>query len=66
MKGVCLSREEGAIKDSVIKLNYLFTISKSMILKTLFSLSKEKGGVRRINQTLKRAHHLIIFGTNFL
>jgi mRNA interferase MazF len=42
MKGVILTKKEGAIKDSVIKLNYIFTISKSMISETLFHLSKEK------------------------
>jgi len=42
MKGVILTKKEGAIKDSIIKLNYIFTISKSMISKTLFHLSKEK------------------------
>lgn len=42
MKGIPLSKQEGAVKDSVIKLNYIFTISRAMILKTLFHLSKEK------------------------
>jgi mRNA interferase MazF len=42
MKGISLTKKEGAIKDSVIKLNYIFTISKIMIKKTLFSLTKEK------------------------
>lgn len=42
MKGIPLAKKEGAVKDSVIKLNYLFTISKLMIEKPLFSLSKEK------------------------
>lgn len=42
MKGIPLSRTEGAVKDSVIKLNYIFTISTKMILKRLFSLSPEK------------------------
>ena len=42
MSGVPLSKEEGAIKNSVIKLNYIFTISKTMISKTLFQLNKEK------------------------
>ena len=41
MKGVLLTKKEGAIKNSVIKLNYIFTISKAMISKTLFHLSKE-------------------------
>ena len=42
MKGIPLTKKEGAVKDSVIKLNYIFTISKVMIEKALFSLSKEK------------------------
>lgn len=42
MKGIPLTREEGAIKDSVIKLNYIFTISNEMAPKVLFQLSKEK------------------------
>jgi mRNA interferase MazF len=42
MKGIPLSKTEGAIKDSVIKLNYIFTISTEMITKVLFPLSTEK------------------------
>ena len=42
MKGVSLTKKEGAIKNSVIKLNYIFTVSEAMIEKVLFSLSKEK------------------------
>jgi len=42
MKGIPLTRKEGAIKDSVIKLNYIFTVSSMMIKKRLFSLSEEK------------------------
>lgn len=42
MKGIPLAKREGAIKDSVIKLNYVFTISKAMIEKTLFSINPEK------------------------
>ena len=42
MKGIPLTKQEGAVKDSIIKLNYIFTISKTMIEKTLFSLSKKK------------------------
>ena len=42
MKGIPLLKKEGAIKDSVIKLNYIFTISEKMIAKTLFSISSEK------------------------
>ena len=42
MKGIPLTKKEGAVKDSVIKLNYIFTVSKAMISKTLFHLNKEK------------------------
>ncbi len=44
MGGVPLSRGDGAIKDSVIKLNYIFTISSAMISKVLFHLPEEKKG----------------------
>ncbi len=42
MKGVQLTKKEGAVKESVIKLNYIFTISDKMIKKNLFKLSKKK------------------------
>ncbi len=42
MDGIPLSKKEGAVKDSVIKLNYIFTISEAMAQKILFSISKEK------------------------
>jgi mRNA interferase MazF len=42
LKGIPLGKSEGAIKDSVIKLNYIFTISDEMANKVLFHLSKEK------------------------
>ena len=42
MKGIPLTKKEGAVKDSVIKLNYIFTISEMMVEKVIFSLSKEK------------------------
>jgi len=42
MNGIPLSKKEGAIKNSVIKINYLFTISEKMVEKFLFYLSKEK------------------------
>lgn len=41
-KGIPLSKNKGAIKDSVIKLNYIFTISEEMISKVVLHLSKEK------------------------
>ena len=42
MKGIPLLKKEGAAKDSVIKLNYIFTISEKMVKKALFSVSAEK------------------------
>jgi mRNA interferase MazF len=42
MKGIPLTKSEGAIKDSIIKLNYIFTISNEMVSKVVFHLSKEK------------------------
>ena len=42
MEGLELTKKEGAIKDSVIKLNYIFTISDKMVKKLLFALTKEK------------------------
>ena len=42
MEGISITKEEGAFKNSVIKLNYIFTVSEKMIEKTLFHLSSEK------------------------
>ncbi len=42
MKGVPITKAEGAAQDSVIKLNYIFTITSDTIIKTVFHLSKEK------------------------
>ena len=42
MEGIPLTKKEGAIKDSIIKINYIFTISDKMVKKYLFSLSNEK------------------------
>lgn len=42
MKGIVLTKEEGAVKDSVIKTNYIFTISGMAIKKRLFALSPQK------------------------
>lgn len=42
MKGIPMLKKEGAAKDSVIKLNYIFTISEKMIEKKIFALPSEK------------------------
>jgi len=57
MKGVPLSKQEGAIQDSVIKLNYIFTISAAMVSKTLFHLTTKKKQLV-YNELLKRLHEL--------
>ena len=53
MGGIPLTKKEGAIKESVIKLNYIFTISEKMVKKTLFSLSNEKKKII-INEIIKK------------
>jgi len=57
MKGIPLSKSEGAVKDSVIKLNYIFTISNEMASKVLFHLRKEKKQLI-FNELTKRLGHL--------
>lgn len=42
MKGIPLTKKEGAVKNSIIKLNYIFTVSEVMIEKVLFSISPKK------------------------
>lgn len=42
MEGISLTKNEGAIKDSIIKLNYIFTVSEAMAEKILFTISQEK------------------------
>lgn len=42
MKGIPLTKKEGAARDSVIKLNYVFTVSQAMVSRVLFHLSREK------------------------
>jgi len=42
MKGIPLTKKDGALKESIVKLNYIFTISEKMVKKFLFKLSNEK------------------------
>mgnify|MGYP001596537301 CR=1 FL=1 len=42
MKGIPLAKGEGMLNDSVIKLNYIFTISSKYILKQFFTISENK------------------------
>jgi mRNA interferase MazF len=42
MKGILITKREGLPKDSIIKLNYIFTISEKMVKKYLINISEEK------------------------
>lgn len=42
MRGIPLIKAEGVIKDCVIKLNYIFTITNIMVEKIFFKLSSQK------------------------
>ena len=42
MQGIPLLQSEGAIKDSIIKTNYIFTISENMVHKKFFTITSEK------------------------
>ena len=42
MQGISLSIDEGAVRESIIKTNYLFTVGKIIIVRKLFKLKKEK------------------------
>ena len=48
MKGIFLPKEEGLIVDSIIKVNYIFTIDKNDILKKITTVDK-----KYINQVCK-------------
>ena len=59
MEGVKILKKDGAIKDSVIKLNYIFTISRNMVSKVLFHLNQEKK--KKVFEELKdRLNRLVI------
>ncbi len=53
MQGISLTTKDGMIKNSVIKLNYIFTVSKQMVSKLLFHLPKEKK-IEVFNELTKR------------
>jgi len=42
MKGIPLTKKDGAQKESIIKINYIFTISEKMAKRFLFHLPKDK------------------------
>ncbi len=42
MNGIRISVKEGAAQESILKLNYIFTIADNAVLKTAFHLSADK------------------------
>ena len=56
MQGIALSKKEGAIQDSVIKTNYIFTLTEKAVEKKLFRLTNEKRMqlFESLNQRLSR------------
>jgi len=53
MKGILITKRDGLPKDSIIKLNYIFTISEKMIKKFLINISEEKKKIIK-NELIKR------------
>lgn len=53
MRGIAVTRKEGLPRDSIIKLNYIFTISEKMIKKFLLNLSDEKKNLVK-NELIKK------------
>jgi|SRR3989338_4315302 len=45
MKGVPVTKSEGLPLNSIIKLNYIFTISEKMIIKPFFAISEQKKAI---------------------
>ena len=58
MNGIPITVKEGASQDSILKLNYIFTITNETILKTVFHLGKEKRQIV-FNELQKRLHGLV-------
>jgi len=42
MKGIPISKKEGLPKESIIKLNYIFTVSENMVKRFLLRISENK------------------------
>ena len=42
MRGIKITKKEGAVMESILKLNYIFTISEAMVRKKLFSVPDSK------------------------
>ena len=56
MEGIPLTKKEGAVVDSIIKINYIFTISEKMVKKRLFALTMEKKKIV-VDEIVKRLNN---------
>jgi mRNA interferase MazF len=52
MKGIPITKKEGLPRESIIKLNYIFTVHEKMIKRFLIQLSEDKK--KRIRQEFMR------------
>jgi mRNA interferase MazF len=57
MNGIPISVKDGAAQDSIIKLNYILTITNEAILKTVFHLNKTKSDLV-FNELVKKLNDL--------
>ena len=57
MSGIKLTKKDEAIKDSVIKTNYIFTLTEKAIEKPLFTLNKQKK--QELYKELEKKLHLL-------
>jgi mRNA-degrading endonuclease toxin of MazEF toxin-antitoxin module len=48
MKGIKLTKVDGMLKESIIKLNYIFTIPKERISKKILELGESKRNILHI------------------
>ncbi len=42
MQGISLTKQEGMVAESIVKLNYIMTLTELMVKKYLFTISEEK------------------------
>jgi len=54
-RGIPLTKKEGAVLDSIIKINYLFTIPDSFVIRQLFTVGYQKREMIK-SAFLKRLH----------
>ena len=53
MKGISITKQEGMEHNSILKLNYIFTVTEAQIKKSLFHLSDQKKKIIKEELTSK-------------